>query len=99
MRRVVYEDAPLLEVFDEGLEVRNGGYRFKPLGPLVRAYLQINAENVAFLRARSPEDWQRVGTHSERGAMSLLDLAQTEADHEWGHAHQLAEALQGKSGR
>lgn len=95
MRRVVYEDAPPLEIFDEALEVRNGGFRFKPLAPLVREYLQLNAANVAFLRARQPGDWERTGTHAERGPMTLRALAETEAAHEQGHVRQLVEALQG----
>lgn len=96
MRRVVYEDSPRLEVFDEALEVRNGGFRYKPLGPLVREYLRLNAANVAFLCARAPADWERTGIHSERGAMTLRALAETEAAHEQGHARQLAEALRGE---
>ena len=93
MRRVVYEANPTLTMFDENEFVQLAAYRYVPLAPLTREFLLVSAGNTDFLRSLSSEQWERSGTHPERGVLSLRAIVEIEAGHEQGHLTQLKAAL------
>lgn len=93
MRRIVYENDPHLASYDEQEHVAYGGYRFKPLGPLVRQFRELSGGTVTFLRSLPETAWQRTGEHEEAGRVTLREMVQTEADHEHLHLRQLADVL------
>jgi len=93
MRRVVYETNPTLTIFDENEFVQLAAYRYVPLAPLAREFLLVSAGNTDFLRSLSSEQWERSGTHPERGVLSLRAIVEIEANHEQGHLAQLKAAL------
>jgi hypothetical protein len=93
MRRVVREEQPELEAFDETLALRVAGYRWKRLEPLLAEFRILSDDTLAFLRGLSASDWMRVGRHSALGRISLGDLARIEMEHERDHARQLREAV------
>jgi len=92
MRRVVREDEPELEAFDEGMALRVAGYRWKRLEPLLAEFRSVSNDTLAFLRGLAPGEWMRVGRHPALGRVSLGDLARIEMEHERDHARQLREA-------
>jgi hypothetical protein len=92
MRRVVREEQPELEAFDEGMALRVAGYRWKRLEPLLAEFRIVSNDTLAFLRGLSAGDWMRVGQHPALGRISLGDLARIEMEHERDHAQQLREA-------
>jgi hypothetical protein len=92
MRRVVREEKPELESFDEGMALRVAGYRWKRLEPLLAEFRIVSDDTLAFLRGLAPDDWTRVGRHPTLGRVSLGDLARIEMEHERDHARQLREA-------
>jgi hypothetical protein len=94
MRRVVYEDEPELEVFDEGLALRVAGYRWKALEPLLAEFRIVSDDTLAFLRGLAASDWMRVGRHPALGRIALGELARIEMEHEREHANQLREAVE-----
>jgi hypothetical protein len=93
MRRVVYEQSPALDPYDENLMVRLAAYRYWPLDVLLREFRLLSQDTVAFLRALPAEAWDRTGTHETRGILTLHQVVEIEAEHEQNHARQLGEAL------
>jgi hypothetical protein len=94
MRRVVHEDEPELEAFDEELAIRVAGYRWKALEPLLAEFRIVSDDTLAFLRGLAASDWARVGRHPTRGHVTLGELARIELDHEQEHARQLRDAVE-----
>jgi hypothetical protein len=93
MRRVVHEQSPAMDLFDEGTMVRLAAYRYWPLDLLLREFRLLGEDTVAFLRALPAEAWQRSGGHAERGPLTLRQIVEIEAEHEQNHARQFAAAL------
>ncbi|MEO7002851.1 MAG: DinB family protein [Ktedonobacterales bacterium] len=93
MRRVIYETNPTLTIFDENEFVQLAAYRYVPLALLARELLLVSVGNTDFLRSLTPEQWERTGTHPERGPLSLRAIVEIEANHEQGHLTQLKAAL------
>jgi hypothetical protein len=92
MRRVVREEEPELEPFDEALALRVAGYHWKRLEPLLAEFRIVSEDTLAFLRGLTPDDWTRVGRHTTLGRVGLGDLVRIEMEHERDHAQQLREA-------
>lgn len=93
MRLAVYEERPRLEPFDQDALVRMAAYRYLPADTLLREFRLVNEANVALLRGLTPEQWERVGTHAERGPLTVRQMAEIEANHERDHAQAFADAL------
>lgn len=93
MRLAVYEDRPRLEPFDQDALVRMAAYRYLPADMLLREFRLVSGANVAMLRGLTPEQWERVGTHAERGPLTVRQMAEIEANHERDHAQAFADAL------
>lgn len=91
MRRAVYEDSPRLDAFDQDMLVRLAAYYYIPAETLAQEFRLISASNVALLRGLRPEQWERVGVHSERGPITVRQMVEIEARHESDHVRMLAE--------
>jgi hypothetical protein len=91
MRLAVYEERPSLEMFDQDAFVRLAAYRYIAPEALAQQFRLISALNVALLRGLSAEQWERVGVHPERGALTVRQMVEIEARHESEHARLLAE--------
>jgi hypothetical protein len=95
MRLAVYEERPHLEPFDQDALVRLAAYRYTPADALAREFRLVSATNLALLRGLRPEQWERVGVHSERGPISVRAMAELEARHELDHVQALTSAVDG----
>jgi hypothetical protein len=93
MRRVVYEQSPAMDMFDEDTMVRLAAYRYWPLTMLLCEFRLLSADTTAFLRDLPADAWQRSGVHPERGTITLNDIIGIEAAHEQNHVRQFAAAL------
>jgi hypothetical protein len=93
MRRVVYEEGPLLEGVDEQTLVRIGAHRYVPIDQLLREFRIRSEGNVAFLRGLDASTWERAGTHVERGPMTLREIVAVETEHEQNHVRQMRATL------
>ena len=96
MRLAVYEERPRLEPFDQDALVRLAAYRYTPADALLRELRLVSASNVALLRGLRPEQWERVGVHAERGALTVRQMVEIEASHEQDHAQAFAAAMRTK---
>lgn len=92
MRLAAHEDRPTLQPFDQDGLVRLAAYRYVPPDMLAREFRLISASNVALLRGLRPEDWERVGVHTERGPLTIRQMVEIEVAHELEHARSLADA-------
>lgn len=90
MRRVVHEERPTLEIFDQDQLVRLAAYVYRPVDELRREFRLISESTVAFLRQVPPEAWDRAGIHTERGAITLREIVAIEAAHESAHVAQFS---------
>lgn len=96
MRLAVYEERPRLEPFDQDALVRLAAYRYTPADTLLRELRLVSASNVALLRGLRLEQWERVGVHAERGALTVRQMVEIEASHEQDHAQAFAAAMRAK---
>jgi hypothetical protein len=88
-RRVIAEDNPTLVCYGEKAWAANLDYdRRNPVEDL-ELFRRTRALNVRLLGSLGVAAFERVGTHTERGKLTLLDLVKIYADHAEGHARQI----------
>lgn len=66
-------------------------------GAALAAFRKRREESLAFLKALSPEQWQRGGVHPVRGRMTINDFVSLMAWHDDNHLDQLKRALDGRA--
>jgi len=89
LRLVVAEDNPTLTAFDQDAWTRNLDYaRRKPTQSL-DTFRRLRAENYELLKELPESAFDRVGSHTENGPMSLRSLLAGYAGHAESHARQL----------
>src|SRR5260370_32538758 len=89
LRLVIAEDNPTLTAFDQDAWTRNLDYaRRKPTQSL-DTFRRLRAENYELLKDLPEIAFDRVGSHTENGPMSLRSLLQGYSDHAESHARQL----------
>lgn len=91
MRLVIAQENPTLTAFDEDAWTRNLDYaRRKPKHSL-ETFRRIRAENHDLLKGLPDDAFDRAGTHTENGAVTLRSLVEGYAHHAENHARQLQE--------
>ena len=87
---ILARDEPPLPAYDERRWAEVAGYTQEadPRG-LLGVYIGRRAELVDLLRRISPAEWQRAGTHEERGPMIIADVAAYLVKHEEEHCQQI----------
>jgi hypothetical protein len=89
LRRLLAEDHPHIQGYDQDEFARRLHYRDRPIGPALMA-LQAAIESTSQLIERMDDsDWQRTGEHSEVGAYSAEKWLETYAVHASRHAEQI----------
>ena len=89
---VLVRDNPPLLAYDDGRWAQVARYTLLPIIESLETMRLRRKELVSALRAISPEDWERAGTHEARGSMSVLDIARYIADHDDEHIAQIERA-------
>jgi DinB family protein len=87
---ILARDQPQLPAYDERRWAEVAGYT-QTADPreLLDVYTGRRAELVDILRRIAPADWQRVGTHEERGPITIADVATYLVEHEEEHCPQI----------
>ena len=89
LRLVIAENNPTLTSFDQNAWTKNLDYaRRKPTQSL-ETFRRLRAENYELLKELPESAFDRVGSHTENGPMSLRRLLQGFADHAESHARQV----------
>ena len=88
-RRVIAEDNPTLIGFDQNLWADRLDYHRRKFSPTLETFRRMRSENHELLKELPEETYQRAGTHSERGRLTLLDLLRIYTEHAEQHAQQI----------
>jgi DinB family protein len=89
LRQVIAQDEPKLEGFDQEAWVKNLDYSRRKPSQSLETFRRIRAENYELLKELPEDAFTRIGNHSERGRITLLQLVQGYAEHAENHATQL----------
>src|SRR5262245_50840419 len=89
LRRLLVEDRPVLEGYDEKLFATRLRYNERDIAPALEAFRGARATTAQLLERMVEEDWLREGTHTESGRYTAEDWLQIYAEHAHGHADQI----------
>ena len=88
LRRLVAEDSPVLQGYDE-VEFARKLTSDRPIQPSLEAMRWARESSAQILDRLTDDDWQRTGQHSESGAYSVEDWLSIYAKHGHDHAAQV----------
>jgi hypothetical protein len=88
-RQVAAEDNPTLIAFDQEQWARNLNYASRKLKQSLETFRRLRAENCELLRGLPESAFERAGTHTEAGRMTLRALVERNVNHTESHARQL----------
>lgn len=91
LHRICAENVPVLEGYDEGQWAIDHDYAHTDPLAQSRLFRARRAEMVAFLRERSPADWQRRGDRPEIGMVTVEAIALLIPLHDLYHLRQIAQ--------
>jgi len=100
LRKLLTEDRPLIQGYDQDLYATRLNYNQREIGPALDLFRSTRACTAQLFDSMSDEDWRREGTHSESGSYSADDWLKIYAAHAHNHAAQiqrLKEALGGSA--
>lgn len=95
LRRLVAEDRPEIVGYNEELWSRRLHYD-RPIGPSLAVLGAVRLASLQLLEALTPDEWERTGTHSERGIYAVDDWLRIYARHSHEHAEQIRRARSGR---
>ncbi len=90
-RRVIAEENPTIVAYDQDAWATNLDYARRKPSHAMETFRRTRSENYDLLKALPEATFARPGQHTERGAITLLDLLRTYAMHAEAHAGQLRE--------
>ncbi|HEV2035128.1 MAG TPA: DinB family protein [Candidatus Dormibacteraeota bacterium] len=88
LRRLVTEDSPILQGYDEVAFARKLTSD-RPIAPSIEAMRWARESTAQILERLTDDDWGRAGQHSESGAYSVEDWLSIYAKHGHDHAAQI----------
>lgn len=90
-RRVIAEENPTIVAYDQNAWAAHLDYARRKPSHAMESFRRIRSENYDLLKELPEGTFARSGRHTERGALTLLELLRTYAAHAEGHARQLRE--------
>lgn len=81
MRRIVAEECPLLVSYDENAFISKLPSSEADLAEVLDLFEANRRFTARWLRALPPEAFARAGVHTQRGKVTLLEIAQIYANH------------------
>jgi len=92
-RQMLEHDGLQLEGFDQDVWERMGDYASRAPCDSLTLFRLLRAANLQFLQHISPEQWECHGIHSERGHITIRELAFHMAGHDFNHIEQIRTIL------
>lgn len=86
MRRMIEEENPKLEFFDEQAHQKEHWRADEPVQKILADFVEDRAAEIALLERA---DWSRIGQHPVRGPITLAWLADYTVGHTWEHLSQI----------
>ena len=94
LRKLLAEENPLIEGYDEMAFARRLHYRDRQVGPSVTAVRAARESSASLLEHLDEPDWSRSGTHSESGPYSVTTWLEIYAAHCHDHGDQITRAVE-----
>jgi hypothetical protein len=91
LRRLIAEDEPLIQGYDEPEYARRLHYD-RPIASSLAVLRGVRAASLDLLESLTPAEWERTGTHQESGAYSVDGWLGIYAAHSHDHADQIRAA-------
>jgi hypothetical protein len=88
-RQVIAEDNPTLIAFDQDAWAANLNYGQRQPKQSLESFRRVRADSYELLKELPESVFQRKGTHSQRGPLTLMQLLETFANHAESHARQM----------
>jgi hypothetical protein len=88
-RQIIAEDNPTLIVFDQDKWTANLDYDKRKISQALDIFRTLRSANYDLLKDQPESAYARVGNHSTRGQITLLDCLRGFADHTENHARQI----------
>jgi hypothetical protein len=92
LRRLLAEDNPVIDGYDEELFARVLRYAARPIDAALDALSAARRTTLEILSRMTPADWSRPGTHTQNGAYTPEHWLQIYAAHAHDHAEQIRRA-------
>lgn len=89
---IEHSGSPLLS-YDQELWSRLGDYPSQDPRESLQLFTLLRRANIRMFERLTPEEWQRHGVHTERGEMTVRDLATQIAGHDVNHLIQIKAIL------
>jgi len=89
IRRLLCEDHPTIQGYDEAHYARRMDYNSREIGPSLEAFRAARISTLPVLSAMTPADWLREGTHTESGRYTSEDWLRSYGNHARDHAEQI----------
>ena len=89
LRRLLSEDHPLIQGYDQDAYAAGLYYNQREIGPALDLFRITRACTAQLFDFMSDADWHREGTHSESGSYSAEDWLKIYAAHAHNHAGQI----------
>lgn len=89
LRRLLVEDHPLIQGYDQDEYAAKLRYNERELTPSLEAFRFARETTAQLIDLMSEADWHREGTHSESGSYSTEDWLRIYAAHAHNHAAQI----------
>jgi len=97
-RQMLEHPGIALPSFDQDEWARRGNYPSWDLADALDMFRLLRQANVRLLSGLTDEEWDRWGTHAERGRMTVADLARHMPEHDARHLAQIERALRAAVG-
>ena len=89
IRQMAAEDNPTLVAFDQEAWARNLDYARRKPKQSLETFRRVRTENHDLLNGLPEATYARSGNHTERGAVTLLQIVEGAASHTESHARQM----------
>jgi hypothetical protein len=90
-RRMLAEEAPLLQAYDQTEAAAGGEYSGGSAAEHLARFSALRRDNVAFLKTAGASAGERTARHSDLGLVTLSQMLHELASHDLGHLRQIAE--------
>jgi hypothetical protein len=91
--QMIEHDGEKLWSFDQDRWAELGSYALRDTKEALNLFCLLRQTNLRMLDRLSPEEWRREGQHTERGHMTVRDLATHMAAHDINHIEQIRRML------
>jgi hypothetical protein len=88
-RQIIEHDGVTLGGYDQELWNKLGQYASRKPDESLQVFRLLREANLRMFEQLTPEEQQRRAVHSERGPMTVLDLARQIAGHDLNHLEQI----------